>query len=577
MSSGSTYLPSSLRAEDASRRGPIPAMEALEQRLLLSGQTFQPVMWDIVDWSMAKTYVLQAEQNPTDGIANVDALTQTPGSVPGAQEIDKAHTHSGSALIGMTEDSWSVVKVVTILTDPGGDILWSQAADPVNEIVGLVYGGVDNFVAVDAIGQQVVVTEGIFYDVYMQPIGTWDDTLGSDGRVAFDKYVGAGYDYNDFGLDGVAGTPDFGEGNGKFDPGETVFPVGTLIVQAESAPGKTQFGASGPVHRISKFVPNPPPVGAGDGTGFEFIDIVGGTWQQPGVGYFDELPPFYYPNVDYRFGSSEHGDLHANQTVSPYDQPEGDWIISSADPVRGGWGLGLPEPAAIGDRVWHDLDADGIQDAGEPGIDGVTVNLYDGAGGPAGTTTTAGDGLYLFDGLTPGDYYVEFIPPAGMAISPQDQGADDAVDSDVDPNTNRTATTTLDAGETDLTWDAGYYQPTGGEGGTPGFWKAKNHASEWIPTGFDQSDSYEVVFGVDLDGKLDGISLIDAIKLGGGGMKAMMRHSVAAILNAGHPDVDYDLTVDEVIGLVQDAFAGYKTFEEVKGILAAFNEQPHPL
>ncbi|MCB9296615.1 MAG: hypothetical protein H6559_26400 [Lewinellaceae bacterium] len=37
---------------------------------------------------------------------------------------------------------------------------------------------------------------------------------------------------------------------------------------------------------------------------------------------------------------------------------------------------GYYESAFIGDFVWQDTDGDGIQDAGEPGIPGVTVNLY---------------------------------------------------------------------------------------------------------------------------------------------------------------------------------------------------------
>ena len=34
-------------------------------------------------------------------------------------------------------------------------------------------------------------------------------------------------------------------------------------------------------------------------------------------------------------------------------------------------------PTSLGDRVWLDLDADGNQDGGEPGIPGVTVELRD--------------------------------------------------------------------------------------------------------------------------------------------------------------------------------------------------------
>ena len=29
----------------------------------------------------------------------------------------------------------------------------------------------------------------------------------------------------------------------------------------------------------------------------------------------------------------------------------------------------------MGDKVWYDVNGNGIQDAGEPGIDGVIVNL----------------------------------------------------------------------------------------------------------------------------------------------------------------------------------------------------------
>ena len=47
--------------------------------------------------------------------------------------------------------------------------------------------------------------------------------------------------------------------------------------------------------------------------------------------------------------------------------------------------------ASVGDFVWLDLDADGVQDTGEPGIDGVTVNLYASGGStPIDSTTTAG-------------------------------------------------------------------------------------------------------------------------------------------------------------------------------------------
>ena len=43
-----------------------------------------------------------------------------------------------------------------------------------------------------------------------------------------------------------------------------------------------------------------------------------------------------------------------------------------------------PDTLILGDLVWHDINGNGIQDAGEPGIDGVAPTLF------ADTGTTAG-------------------------------------------------------------------------------------------------------------------------------------------------------------------------------------------
>jgi len=157
---------------------------------------------------------------------------------------------------------------------------------------------------------------------------------------------------------------------------------------------------------------------------------------------------------------------------SPQDQGGNDAVDSDADPNTGLTGTitvnsgetdltndaGFYEPASLGDYVWLDTDADGIQDVGEAGIGGVTVNLLDGGGAFLATTTTAPDGSYSFMGLAPGDYIVEFLAPAGYAPSPQDQGGDDTADSDASPATGRTGVIALSSGEDDPTNDAGYYQ-----------------------------------------------------------------------------------------------------------------------
>ncbi|MBP7627364.1 MAG: carboxypeptidase regulatory-like domain-containing protein, partial [Zoogloea sp.] len=114
--------------------------------------------------------------------------------------------------------------------------------------------------------------------------------------------------------------------------------------------------------------------------------------------------------------------------------------------------------AAIGDKVWLDSNANGVQDAGEAGIAGVTVKLLDSAGGVLSTSTTDASGNYLFSNLTPGDYAVQVVLPTGYFASSKDQGGNDALDSDIDPTTGKTINTTLSAGETDRSWDAGLYQ-----------------------------------------------------------------------------------------------------------------------
>jgi SdrD B-like domain/Ig-like domain CHU_C associated/PKD-like domain len=54
------------------------------------------------------------------------------------------------------------------------------------------------------------------------------------------------------------------------------------------------------------------------------------------------------------------------------------------------------QPIEIGNIVWNDANANGIQDAGEVGISGVIVELYDGAT-KVGTATTTATGNYYFN------------------------------------------------------------------------------------------------------------------------------------------------------------------------------------
>ncbi len=85
---------------------------------------------------------------------------------------------------------------------------------------------------------------------------------------------------------------------------------------------------------------------------------------------------------------------------------------------------------SIGDFVFRDDNSNGIQDTGEPGISGVTVNLYKGSTLLA-TTVTDLNGKYNFPNLGSGtDYQVEFIAPTQSKFTGSLLGGDSTKDSD---------------------------------------------------------------------------------------------------------------------------------------------------
>jgi len=113
--------------------------------------------------------------------------------------------------------------------------------------------------------------------------------------------------------------------------------------------------------------------------------------------------------------------------------------------------------ATIGDLVWLDSNMDGIQDHAEIGIDNVTVALYNQHRLLVAVTQTANGGRYRFENVTPGQYYLRFLT---FPFTYVNRGYDDDLDSDVYPETCRTALFELSS-NSDLSWDAGiiFYFP----------------------------------------------------------------------------------------------------------------------
>ena len=77
----------------------------------------------------------------------------------------------------------------------------------------------------------------------------------------------------------------------------------------------------------------------------------------------------------------------------------------------------------IGDFVWDDANRDGIQDAGESGLPGVTVRLYNSDDELVASTFTDSSGHYRLPGpATAGQYYLLFELLPGYTYSPKYTG-----------------------------------------------------------------------------------------------------------------------------------------------------------
>jgi hypothetical protein len=144
------------------------------------------------------------------------------------------------------------------------------------------------------------------------------------------------------------------------------------------------------------------------------------------------------------------GEFPDTVTATGYGVESGDFV-SDTDDARVVISVPL---GSIGDFVWNDLDNDGAQDAGEPGLAGVGVTLtFGGVDPPAPLTTVTGaGGQYLFSSLPAGDYTVSVDPatlPAGMLPTWDYDGT----------ATPHAASLALAAGATNLDVDFGYVVP----------------------------------------------------------------------------------------------------------------------
>jgi hypothetical protein len=113
--------------------------------------------------------------------------------------------------------------------------------------------------------------------------------------------------------------------------------------------------------------------------------------------------------------------------------------------------------------------------------------------------------------------------------------------------------------------------PPGAEGCTPGFWKNR---AETFPAPYSQSTTLGSVF-LGLPAEYASLTFDEALDLGGGGLEALLRQAVAALLNAASADVDYPLSTAEVIALTNAAIAS-GDYETTKDLFDLYNNLTAP-
>ncbi len=287
------------------------------------------------------------------------------------------------------------------------------------------------------------------------------------------------------------------------------------------------------------------------------------------------------------------------------DGPMSDVVVLAPGEYNDTIDAGLFRKGSIHAFGFLDEDGDGVLDDNEGAFPdefgGKTFELLDENLQLIETMNTTGmDGQVWFEGLVPGTYFVQENPvPDGFILTTLPNLREFTVMSGVEL-VYKDGAAMLPDGDSreemnlgdELVWGNMPLNPEIDlekfvkivrqvdpefEGLTPGFWKTHSEYGPaplkgWPETGFDPDDSYEAIFGVDVPGDP---TLLEALGTGGGGINALLRHSTAALLNAAHPSIEYNLTVAEVIEATKEAIeSGDATqIEDLKDQFDTWNNQ----
>ncbi|HZZ44587.1 MAG TPA: Calx-beta domain-containing protein [Tepidisphaeraceae bacterium] len=297
----------------------------------------------------------------------------------------------------------------------------------------------------------------------------------------------------------VASTPalfDQGDVGGE-DIGvgvNTYFPAIAVNARGDMAIG---FSASGPgsILNDQDTTPDGPVIYAGAYVTGRLVGDPRGQTRGPqalavGLGLFDNITPVVGGGFNFVQDTiSAWGEYSAVQ-VDPSDDTtfwaynmyalaptvNGDPLFPTSSNWGTRWGhftAELVDLPALGNFVWDDLNGNGIQDIGEPGLQGVIFRLYDSSNNLVDQTVSDSSGHWYLQSaptgsVTPGSGYkivadISALDPItqesifdGYTYSPYKQGNDDRVDSDfVQSTTDPFQAVTTQPTSADITLAAG--------------------------------------------------------------------------------------------------------------------------
>lgn len=280
-------------------------------------------------------------------------------------------------------------------------------------------------------GEDLGLTPGNFQLVETQPEGFLDlDTgIGSAGGTGSENVISdiniplggtaaTDYDFKEIRPASLSGNVWHDENNdGVFDANEEG--IANVLIEV------TRVGAK-PGVDIDLFADSEPILVRTDANGHWSVDALPpGVYQ---VVEINDYPGQVDPLAAFIDGKDSVGNVDgARNGEMTNDRFTNIVLCAGDDGVE--YNFGEVTPAQLKGTVYHDRNNDGVQDPGEEGIGGVTIELFDKDGNLIAQTVTDANGDYCFEGLVPGDYVVRQTQPTGFIDGQDSIGQIDGTDA----------------------------------------------------------------------------------------------------------------------------------------------------